>query len=141
MHSAISAQLEAAVLTLVGHGALKDRLCAAYCDHLDDLREQDLPEEVQAEFSAMSRAMHGARALPGDSVVRASVRKFSNQQAQAYAALIVRSYVLRVQGLAATPVGPARLGTAARKPPPLAALVALEGSHGGAAQAKRARNS
>src|SRR5438045_2039477 len=99
MHSAISAQLEAAVLTLVGHGALKDRLCAAYCDHLDDLRDQDLPEEVQAEFSAMSRAMHGARALPGDSVVRASVRKFSNQQAQAYAALIVRGYVLRVQGL------------------------------------------
>ena len=142
MHSVLSAQLEAAVLTLAGHGTLKDRLCAAYCDHLDDIREQDLPEEVQAEFSAMSRAMHGARALPGDSVVRASVRKFSTEQAQAFAALIVRSYVLRVRELAATPVGPARLGTSARNPPPLAALLALEGSSGGAVHhPKRARNS
>ena len=142
MHSALSAQLEAAVLTLVGHGALKDRLCAAYCDHLDDIREQDLPEELQREFSAMSRAMHGARALPGDSVVRASVRKFSNEQAQGFAALIVRAYVLRLQGLAATPVGPARLGSsAARNAPPLAALLGLEGSAGGAVQGKRARNS
>ncbi len=78
MHSAFSKQLEAAVLTLVGHGTLKDRLCAAFCDHLDDLKEQELPAEVQGEFASMSRAMHSARALPGDSVVRASVRKFSN---------------------------------------------------------------
>jgi hypothetical protein len=141
MHSALSAQLEAAVLTLAGHGALKDRLSAAYCDHLDDVREQDLPEEVQAEFSAMSRALHGARALPGDSVVRASVRKLSSEQAQGFAALIVRTYVLRVQSLAATPVGPARLGHAARTATPLAALLALEGGSGGPVQAKRARNS
>lgn len=142
MHSALSAQLEAAVVTLVGHGTLKDRLCAAYCDHLEDLREQDLPVEVQSEFAAMSRAMHGARALPGDSVVRASVRKFSNEQAQTFAALIVRSYVLRMQGLAATPVGPARLGTGTRNAPPLAALLALEGASSSApAHAKRARNS
>ncbi len=141
MHSKLTTQLEAAVLTLVGHGALKDRLYAAYCDHLDDLRQQDLPEEVQSEFSSMSRAMHGARALPGDSVVRASVRKFSIEQAQAFAALIVRTYVLRMQGLAATPVGPARLADAARNTPPLAALLALEGGGGGAARAKRARTS
>jgi hypothetical protein len=142
MHSALSAQLEAAVVTLVGHGTLKDRLCAAYCDHLDDIREQDLPMEVQSEFAAMSRAMHGARALPGDSVVRASVRKFSNEQAQTFAALIVRSYVLRMQGLVATPVGPARLGTGTRNAPPLAALLALEGGGSSApVHAKRARNS
>ena len=119
MHSALSAQLEAAVLALVGHGALKDRLCAAYCDHLDDIREQDLPEEVQREFSLMSRAMHAARALPGDSVVRASVRKFSNEQAQAFAALIVRTYVLRVQepgrhsGGSGTPRQPVARGASA----------------------------
>jgi hypothetical protein len=140
MHSKLTSQLEAAVLTLVGHGALKDRLCAAYCDHLDDIRKQDLPEDVQSEFSSMSRAMHGARALPGDSVVRASVRKFSIEQAQAFAALIVRTYVLRMQGLAATPVGPARLANATRNPPPLT-LLALEGGSGGAARAKRARSS
>ena len=141
MHSALSTQLEAAVLALVGHGALKDRLCAAYCDHLDDIREQDLPAEVQREFSAMSRAMHAARALPGDSVVRASVRKFSNDQAQGFAALIVRTYVLRVQDVAATPVGPARLANPSHNPPPLAALLALEGGKASGAHAKRLRHS
>lgn len=141
MHSALSAQLESAVLTLVGHGALKDRLCAAYCDHLDDLREQDLPEDVRREFSAMNRAMHGARALPGDNVVRASVRKFSNEEAQKYAALIVRTYVLRMQSLAATPKGQARIASPLRATPPLAALLALEAGNGGGVRAKQARNS
>jgi hypothetical protein len=140
MYSALTTQLEAAVLALVGHGALKDRLCAAYTDHLDDIREQDLPEEIQSEFSAMSRAMHAARALPGDSVVRASVRKFSNEQAQGFAALIVRAYVLRIQNLAATPVGAARLANPAREVPPLPALVALEGGSA-RSQSKRLRNS
>lgn len=141
MHSALSAQLEAAVLVLVGHGALKDRLCTAYCSHLDDLREQELPLEVQGEFAAMSRAMHAARALPGDSVVRASVRKFSNEQAQAFAALIVRAYVLRLQGQAATPAGHARLGTTSRNTAPLASFLALDKVDGGALQARRARRS
>ncbi len=142
MHSAFSKQFEAAVLTLVGHGALKDRLCAAYCDHLDDLRGHDLPEEVQGEFAAMSRLMHSARALPGDSVVRASVRKFSNEQAQGFASLIVRTYVLLVQALAATPVGPARLGNPGRTAPGLAALLPLEGGGGGGpVQPKRVRHS
>jgi hypothetical protein len=140
MHSVLSKQLKAAVLTLVGHGALKDRLCAAYSDHLDDVREQDLPEEVQGEFAVMHRAMHSALALPGDSVMRASVRKFSNEQAQSFATLIVRAYALLVQALAATPVGSARLGNIARNAPQLAALVALEESGGEGVQAKRARN-
>jgi hypothetical protein len=140
MHSALSAQLEAAVLTLVGHGALKDRLCAAYSDHLDDIREHELPEEVQREFSVMSRAMHTARALPGDSVVRASVRKFSNEQAQAFAALIVRTYMLRVQALAAVPVGAARVA-ASRNATPVPALLALEGGNAGSVPGKRARSS
>lgn len=141
MQRAISKQLEAAVLTLVGHGALKDRLSAAYSDHLDDLRGHDLPEEVQGEFAAMTRLMHSARALPGDNVVRASVRKFSNEQAQGFATLIVRTYVLLVQALAATAVGPARLGTPARNPPALAATLSQEGGGGGAAQPKRLRHS
>lgn len=141
MRSVLSTQLEAAVLTLAGHGALKDRLCAAYCDHLDDIKEQDLPEEVRREFGLMSRAMHGARALPGDNVVRASVRKFSNDEAQKFAALIVRTHVLRIQGLAATPKGPARLANPSRNATSLAALLALEGGSSSGVQVKHVRNS
>ena len=128
MHSMLSAQLEAAVLALVGHGALKDRLCAALCDHLDDLREPDLPEEVQGEYAAMTRVMHGARALPGDSVVRASIRKLSNEEAERYAGLIVRAYGLRIHELAAAlRAAPRAAASQTLETTPLAALLALEG--------------
>jgi hypothetical protein len=68
------------------------------------------------------------------------VRKFSNEQAQGFAALILRTYLLRMQNLAAIPVGSARLGNPAREVPPLPALVALEGGSG-RSQSKRFRNS
>jgi len=143
MQSALSAQLEAATLGLVGDGTLKDRLCAAFCDHLDDISELDLPEEVQEEFAAMARVMHGARALPGDSVVRASIRKLSNDQAQRYAGLILRTYVLRIRELAATArtsprsANPTREDTS-RESTPLALLLALENGTQGGRRPKRA---
>jgi hypothetical protein len=143
MQSALSAQLEAATLALVGDGTLKDRLCAAFCEHLDDISELDLPEEVQEEFAAMARVMHGARALPGDSVVRASIRKLSNDQAQRYASLILRTYVLRVRELAATARTSPRSASptredASRESTPLALLLALENGTQGGRRPKRA---
>ena len=137
MQSALSAQLEAATLALVGDGTLKDRLCAAFCDHLDDISELDLPDEVQEEFAAMTRVMHGARALPGDSVVRASIRKLSNEQAQCYAGLILRAYTVRIRELATTARTSPRSASAPQESTsiegtPLALLLALEdGAHGG----------
>ena len=129
MQSALADQFEAAVISLVAHGALKDRLCAAYCDHLEGIDEQDLPVEVQQEFSELSKAMHTARALPGDSVVRASVRKFSNDEAQRAAALVVRAYGLCIQVQSATAKVPLRFGSLSRNGTPLAALLALEGGN------------
>ena len=143
MQSELSAQLEAAALALVGDGTLKDRLCAAFCDHLDDVAAAQLPDEVQEEFSAMVRAMHAARALPGDSVVRASVRKLSSEQAQRYAGLILRSYGLRIRELAATARISPRAASAARESTPLestplVALLALEGGTRGGTRTKQA---
>jgi len=126
MQSVLSAQLEAAALALVGDGTLKDRLCAAYCDHLDDISEQDLPDEVQEEFAAMARVMHSTRALPGDSVVRASIRKLSNEEAQRYAGLILRTYGQRIGALAATARTAPRAASAPLESTPLVALLALE---------------
>jgi len=132
MQSALSTQLQAATLALVGDGTLKDRLCAAFCDHLDDVSELDLPDEVQEEFAAMVRVMHGARALPGDSVVRASIRKLSNEEAQRFAGLILRTYALRISEMAATARTSPRAASAPLESTPLAALLALEsGSRGG----------
>ena len=124
MNSSLTHKLETAVTILIGHGALKDRLALAYGDCLEQLDEHDLPEEVQDDFAQLTQAMHRARALPGDSIVRASIRKLSNEEAQRYAALVVRIYGLRMADLAAarTPVRAA----APRGATPLAALLGLE---------------
>jgi hypothetical protein len=88
----LSARLQAAALSLTGPGPIKDRLCDAYCSHLEDVRETDLPAECGVEFRAMVEALHQARALPGEHVVKASVRKLSNDEARRYAELVVRLY-------------------------------------------------
>jgi hypothetical protein len=140
LNSALTEQLEAAVIALASHGALKDRLATAYSNHLADLDMQELPLETQQDFTEFSKAMHGARALPGDNVVRASVRKFSNEEAQRYAALIVRIYGLEMQNQnqGSTLRSPARIGAPARGNSALAALLALEGAGSGVARNKHA---
>jgi len=88
----LSTRLEAAALSMTGPGTIKDRLLEAYCSHLEDVVESDLPGAIGAEFAEMSQALHRAQALPGDDVVKASVRKLSNEQARHYAELVVRLY-------------------------------------------------
>ena len=138
MNSALADQLEAAVIALSSHGALKDRLGTAYCNHLGDIDVQDLPLEVQQDFTELSKAMHAARALPGDNVVRASVRKFSNEEAQRYAALIVRIYGAEMQNQNAALRSPARISAPTRGNSALAALLTLEAGAAAAARNKHA---
>jgi hypothetical protein len=134
MESSISHRLEAAVVRLAGDGSLKDRLAAAYGEHLDTISELELPGEVQHEYDQMSKTMHLARALPGDSVVRASVRKLSNEEALRFAALIVRMYALRLQP-------PTRIGATPRGAPALVSLLAIENASSGSSRAGRSNNS
>jgi hypothetical protein len=138
LNNALADQFEAAVIALASHGALKDRLATAYSNHLGDIDVQELPLEAQQDFTELSKVMHAARALPGDNVVRASVRKFSNEEAQRYAALIVRIYGLEMQNQNSTLRAPARIGVPSRGGTALAALLALEGGGGGAARNKHA---
>jgi hypothetical protein len=144
MQDALSAKLEAAVMGLVGNGALKDRLYAAWCEHLDGIAVQDLPEDAQEEYAAMVAVMHGARALPGDSVVRAAIRKLSSEEAARYAALVLRAWRLRIEELASAPRAPSRSAARAAPPretTPLAALLTLESSARIGARAKQAGRS
>jgi len=124
MNSALTRKLEAAVTILTGHGALKDRLALAYGEFLEHLEQRELPEETQREFAEMSLAMHRAHALPGDTIVRASVRKLSNEESQRYASLAVRMYGLCMADLAAARA-PVR-SAITRSATPLAALLALD---------------
>jgi hypothetical protein len=88
----LSARLEAATLSLTGPGAIKERLLDAYSRHLKDIQESDLPGEYAIEFAQMIHALHRSPALPGEDVIKASVRKLSNEEACRYAGLVVRLY-------------------------------------------------
>jgi hypothetical protein len=47
---------------------------------------------VRDEFQELITALHRERALPGDTVLRASLRKLSTVEAGRYAKLIIRTY-------------------------------------------------
>jgi hypothetical protein len=85
-------RLESACVCLVGPGTIKDRLIEAYGKCLADLTEDDFPKELRSDFAELARALHRERALPGESTVRASVRKLSPEEARHYTTLIVRAY-------------------------------------------------
>lgn len=106
--------LQRAALRLSQEGSIKDRLADAYAQHLSDLDAGELPEIVRAEFVLMCGAMHRERPLPRESVVRASVRKMSNDEARQYAALVVRAFasLARADGAATTVQRPRKPATA-----------------------------
>jgi hypothetical protein len=84
--------LQRAALRLSQEGSIKDRLADAYTLHLSDVDADELPEIVRNEFIAMCEALHRERPLPRESVIRASVRKMSNDDARQHAALVVRAF-------------------------------------------------
>ena len=140
MDISLSYRLEAAVLLLAGDGTLKDRLAAAFREHLDDIDELELPGEVQLEYAQMSRTMHLARALPGDNVVRASVRKLSNADALRFSALIVRMHALRMQSLVPGTKAPGRIGATPRATTSLVSLLSIEGGSSGTSRTGLSNN-
>lgn len=116
-------RLEAATLSLAGPGPIKDRLCNAYAGHLADVAADDVPSALHHEFDDMVHALHRCSALPGDDVVRASVRKLSNEDANRYAMLVVRLYGMTAgsRQSSAASRGPGRGNVT-----PLVALLAAE---------------
>lgn len=82
-----------AALSLARSGAIKDRLSMAYREHLADLEQDELPQELRAQFESVTRALTRERPLfRGEDAVRASVRKMSNDEADACACSIVQLY-------------------------------------------------
>lgn len=90
--ASLTEKLEAAAYALTGSGTVKERLARAYGSQLADLHPNDFPREFRAEFQQLIDALHRERALPGDTVLKASLRKLSSEQATHFAMLIVRAY-------------------------------------------------
>jgi len=90
--SQIVERFEAAVQTLVGDGPVKNRLLAAYTEHLEDLQQVDLPIESKLDFGDLHGALHRANPIGKIDSVRASVQKMSPTEAWWHAHTIVRLY-------------------------------------------------
>jgi hypothetical protein len=85
-------RLHAATLELTKGTSLKQRLASAFSKHLCRLDPIDLPAELRAEFTELVRGLESVRPLPGESAVQATVRKMSGEEADRYAARIVRLF-------------------------------------------------
>jgi hypothetical protein len=90
--------LQQATLRLSQEGSLKERLVDAYAEHLLNIESLHLPELVRVEFEALHAAMHSATPQPRECVIRASVRKMSNAEVRAHAALVVRVFAAVARG-------------------------------------------
>lgn len=86
-------RFQSAALSLARSGPIKDRLTAAYRNHLDGIDEGDLPKELREQFQTVTRALTRERpTLRGEDAVRASVRKMSSEEADDHACCIVRLF-------------------------------------------------
>ena len=99
-------QFEGAALSLVRSGAIKDRLAEAYRNHLAQVNAEELPEGLRAEFRACHEALTRERPLRGEDAVRATVRKMSNQDADALACSVIRLFAAMVREMRHEDAGP-----------------------------------
>ena len=90
--------LQQATLQLSQEGSLKERLVAAYSDHLLEIDSLRLPEFLREDFDALHAAMHSAVPQPRECQIRASVRKMSNAEVRTHAALVVRVFAAVARG-------------------------------------------
>lgn len=84
--------LQQATVALAQGGAIKDRLAEAFSAHLAQIDPDDLPEALRDDFNALRAAMRRESPLPRESVIRASVRKMSNEEAARHATAVVRAF-------------------------------------------------
>jgi hypothetical protein len=82
----------AAVRTLAGDAPLKQRLAAAYVDHLAEVDTDALPEAIRTRFELLRQALTSASATEKETAVEVSVRKMSPPDAARYTRSIVAMF-------------------------------------------------
>ncbi|HEX7373761.1 MAG TPA: hypothetical protein VF277_02220 [Steroidobacteraceae bacterium] len=97
-----------AVRVLIGAGAVKQRLIAAYLEHLRDVPDDDLPDAVCLDFAELRSALSCAKPAGGLTAAEVAVRKMSEQDAAAHAERILAMYLMLsgVEGTAAVATPP-----------------------------------
>ena len=85
-------RFEAAVSALVGEGSVKDRLVAAYSEHLNDLADSELPQSLRTTFEDLHTALHAVTPTGREPCVKATIRKMSTRQVSDHTRTIVSLY-------------------------------------------------
>ena len=88
----LAERFEAAVSALVAEGSVKDRLSAAYLEHLDDLETSELPQGLRTKFDDLHTALHAVTPIGREPCLKATIRKMSRLQAGNHARTIVSIY-------------------------------------------------
>ncbi|CAG0938117.1 hypothetical protein GPROT2_00158 [Gammaproteobacteria bacterium] len=96
----VSDRFFSAVRTLSGDGPIKQRLASAYKEHLEDLRDEQIPDSIRQKFDSLRQALTAVGPANGESAVHASVRKMSAVDAQRYTTsiLLMLAELVRVKG-------------------------------------------
>jgi hypothetical protein len=92
----LAERFEAAVSVLVAEGSVKDRLSAAYSEHLDDLETSELPQGLRTKFDDLHTALHAVTPIGREACIKATIRKMSRLQAGNHARVIVSIYAALV---------------------------------------------
>jgi hypothetical protein len=74
---------------LASSASIKQRLTAAFSNHLKDLEPESLPPELRSRFQELHGRLNSVTPLRGETAVWATVRKMSNDEAEAIARRIV----------------------------------------------------
>ena len=82
-------RFHAALIVLVGHGHIKQRLIRAYEENLTEIHEDELPVAMRQSFADLRVDMNRVLPLNGEGPICASVRKMSLNEASECAGRIV----------------------------------------------------
>ena len=97
--SPFAERFAAAIQILIADGPIKQRLAAAYSEHLAEITEADLPPLLRRDFADLQAAISRVSPAGYETRVRASVQKMSPKEASGHAATIVKLYVELMNGL------------------------------------------
>ena len=82
----------AAVMALVAHGDIKQRLISAFEEHLADIEDEELPIALRQDFADLRNSISHVEPLNGEGRIRATVRKMSVYEADICAGMMLDLY-------------------------------------------------
>jgi hypothetical protein len=97
--SSFAERFAAAVQVLIADGPIKQRLAAAYSQHLADVTDAELPPALRRDFADLQAAISRVAPAGNSTPVRASVQKMSPGEASGHAATILKLYVELMSGV------------------------------------------